>query len=133
MKVYDKEALFMVAFDFLMIAVALWSFYSRGPAVHNVAILLYNCSRFKNNIVPIFSEEASKWRKKQKKAYKNLFGKFAPFAPFGFYIFLGIGVLLLKLLPGRMLGVYVIIFGFFVPMFERFIISDEMARMENEI
>lgn len=136
MKIYDKEALLMVVFDFLMITMALWSFYSRGPAIHNVAVLLYGCSRFKNNIMPAFSEEDSKKRKRQvekeKKAYKNVFGKFAPLAPFGFFIFLGIGLLLLKLLPGRMLGVYVIICGFFAPMFERIIISDEMVRMETE-
>ena len=136
MKIYDKEALFMVVLDFLMIAIALWSFYSRGPAVHNVAILLYSCSSIKKNLKPVFLEESCKQRKaqieKQKQAYKNVFGRFAPLAPFSFFIFLGLGVLLLKLLPGRLLGVNVIVCGLFAPMFERIFINDELVRMEKE-
>lgn len=136
MKIYDKEALLMVVFDFLMIAMALWNFYSRGPAVHNIAILLYGCSRFKNNIMSAFSEENSKKRRKQvekeKQAYKNVFGRFALFAPFSFFILLAIGLLLLKILKGSMLGIYVIIFGLFSPMLVDAIITTEMHRMETE-
>ena len=136
MKIYDKEALLMVVFDFLMIAMALWNFYSRVPAVHNIAILLYGCSRFKNNIMSAFSEENSKKRRKQvekeKQAYKNVFGRFALFAPFSFFILLAIGLLLLKILKGSMLGIYVIIFGLFSPMLVDAIITTEMHRMETE-
>ena len=136
MKIYDKEALFMVILDFLMIAMALWSFNYRGPAIHNVAILLYSGLSIKKNIRPIFLEDSSRQRKKQiekqKQAYKNVFGRFAPLAPFSFFIFLGIGLLLLKLLPGRMFGAYVILCGFFAPLFERIFISDELVRMDRE-
>lgn len=136
MKIYDKEALFMVLLDFAILAYALAHIIRREVEIHHIAILLFASADLKTNIIATFSEEGSKKRKKQvekeKQAYKNVFGRFAPLAPFGFFICLGIGLLLLKLLPGRMLGVYVIICGFFAPLFERIIIGDEMVRMEKE-
>lgn len=41
-------------------------------------------------------------------------------------------ILLLKLLPGRMLGFYIIIFGMFSPMMTDVIISSERHRIETE-
>ena len=136
MKLYDKEALLMVILDFGLIAFTIWNFYYYGPAIHNVAILLYACDGFRRNIKYAFVEEDSKQKQieleKQKVAYKNVFRKFAPFAPFSFFIFLGLGLLFLKLLPGRMLGIYVIIFGLFSPMLVDTIVSTERHRMETE-
>ena len=135
-KIYNKEAFLMLIFDLGILLLATWDFYKHGPAARNVAVLIYVCSSLKRNTKYAFIEEESKQMQieyeKQKTAYKNVFGRFAPFAPFSFFIFLGVGLLLLKLLPGRMLGFYVIIFGMFSPMLTDAIISSERHRMENE-
>ena len=136
MKLYDKEALIILVLDLGLIVLALWSFFNRGPAIHNVAILLFSCSSLKNNITYAFSEKGSKDRKRQvqkeKSAYRNVFGRFAPLAPFSGFIMLGIGLLLLKNIKGSLLGVYVIICGMFAPFFNKIFIRDEIARMDAE-
>ena len=104
MKIYDKEALLMVVLDFAILAYALGHIIRREVEIFHIAVLLYVCSDLKNNIKAVFSEEDSKKRTSQvkvlKMAYKNAFGRFAPLAPFSFIIFLGVGVLLLKILKG---------------------------------
>ena len=113
-KIYNQETFLMLIFDLGILLLAIWDFYKHGPAAHNVAALIYECSGFKRNLKYTFIEEDSKqmWieREKQKTAYRNVFGRFAPLVPFSGFIFLGLGLLLLKLLPGRMLGFYIIIF-----------------------
>ena len=102
MKIHDKEALVMTILDVVAITLAIWYMVKREVDVCSVAVLLYACLGLKTNITAVFSEEASIKRKKQianlKKAYRNVFGRFAPLAPFSFIIFLGVGVLLLKIL-----------------------------------
>ena len=118
------------------IALAIWYMIKREVDICSVAVLLYACLGLKTNITAVFSEEASIKRKKQianlKKAYRNVFGRFAPLAPFSFIIFLGVGVLLLKILKGSMLGIYVIIFGAFTPMLIDIMVRTEMGRVEAE-
>ena len=136
MKLYDKEALVMTILDVVAITLAIWYMIKREVDVCSVAVLLYACLGLKTNIKAVFSEEASIKRKKQianlKKAYRNVFGRFAPLAPFSFIIFLGVGVLLLKILKGSMLGIYVIIFGAFTPMLIDIMVRTEMGRVEAE-
>ena len=136
MKIYDKEALLMVVLDFAILAYALGHIIRREVEIFHIAVLLYACSDLKNNIKAVFSEEDSKKRTSQvkvlKMAYKNAFGRFAPLAPFSFIIFLGVGVLLLKILKGSMLGIYVMIFGAFTPMLIDIMVRTEMGRVETE-
>lgn len=136
MRIYDKEALLMVILDFAILAYALGHIIRRDVEIFHIAVLLYACSDLKNNIKAVFSEEDSKKRTSQvkvlKMAYKNVFGRFAPLAPFSFFIFLGVGLLLLKIMKGSMLGAYVIIFGLFSPMLIGAIITSEIHRIETE-
>ena len=136
MKIYDKKALFMTILYLTLIGLELWMIRKGNISMLDILILLYVFSRLKINIKAVFSKEGSLQRKKlvekEKKAYKNAFGRIAPLVPFSFLFLIGLGILLLKLVKGSLFGFYVIIFGVFSPILVDAIITSEMHRMETE-